>query len=85
MKSKQSQVIELEAELLRLNDMVRARRRQLANLEKCPHADCECRSVWQSVTEQNLAGQMKVIGKTVQRATPTKAKAVKRTRRSKGN
>lgn len=65
MKSKKQEVIELEAELVRLNDMVRARRAQLSRLEKCPNKDCECRAVWKEVVEKDLASQMGKIGKQV--------------------
>lgn len=58
MKSKQRQVLELEAELLRLNALVRQRRKQLAYLEKCPNKDCECRRVWHQVVEKDLAHQV---------------------------
>lgn len=58
MKSKQTEIVELEAELLRLNNLVRARRVQLEKLEKCPNKDCECRQVWRDVVETNLAKQV---------------------------
>ena len=66
MKSKQRQVLELEAELLRLNSLVRQRRKQLAFLEKCPHKNCECRRVWRQVVEKNLARQVGKIRRDVQ-------------------
>jgi hypothetical protein len=62
MKSKQSEIVELESELLRLNSLVRARRAQLDRLEKCPHKDCECRTVWHDVVENKLVKQMRKIG-----------------------
>ena len=65
MKSKQREAFELEAELLRLNTLVRQRRAQLARLEKCPHKDCECRTVWREVVEKNLAGQVGKIRRQV--------------------
>ncbi len=65
MKSKQSQILELEAELIRLNTLVRARRKQLAFLAKCPNKSCECRRVWHEVVEQTLAGQMGKIRQQV--------------------
>jgi hypothetical protein len=58
MKSKQKKAVELEAELLRLNDLVRARRAQLARLEACPNKNCECRAVWRETVEKNLARQV---------------------------
>ena len=66
MKSKERQVLELEAELLRLNDLVRQRRKQLAFLEKCPNKHCECRRVWRQVVEKNLARQVGKIRRRVQ-------------------
>jgi len=48
----------LEAELMRLNLLVRERRKQLARLEKCPNKDCPCRFVWREHVEENLAGQV---------------------------
>ena len=58
MNSKQREVLELEEELVRLNTLVRARRQQLARLQKCPNKDCECRVVWREVVEKNLAKQV---------------------------
>ena len=55
MKSKQREALELEAELVRLNTLVRQRRQQLARLETCPHKDCECRRIWREVVEKDLA------------------------------
>ena len=65
MKSKQQQILELEAELLRLNSLVRQRRKQLAFLEKCPNKNCECRRVWQRIVEKNLAQQVGKIRRQV--------------------
>jgi hypothetical protein len=72
---KPQEATELEAELLRLNSLVRERRKQLARLEKCPNKDCPCRVVWRNHVEKNLAGQMgkirrKVSTKTAQPAKP---------------
>jgi hypothetical protein len=64
-KSKQREALALEAELLRLNDLVRARRAQLARLEKCPNKDCECRAVWRESVENNLSRQMGKIRREV--------------------
>lgn len=83
MKSSQQKVFELEAELLRLNEMVRARRRQLERLDACPNKDCECRTIWHEVTEQNLAGQVGKIRSSVKskktplRRAPRKASSRK--------
>ncbi len=64
MKSKET-AAELEAELIRLNTLVRARRKQLARLEQCPNKTCECRMVWREVVEKNLASQMGKIRRQV--------------------
>lgn len=65
MKSKKPDAVDLEAELIRLNTLVRERRKQLARLETCPHKDCECRAVWKEVVEEKLAGQMGKIRRQV--------------------
>lgn len=67
MKNKVAQAAELEAELIRLNTLVRARRKQLANLARCPNKDCECRMVWREVVEKNLASQMGKIRRHVRK------------------
>jgi len=78
MKSKQRQVLELEAELLRLNALVRQRRKQLAYLDKCPNKDCECRRVWHEVVEKKLAQQMGKVRRRVRNGAVAKATASKR-------
>ncbi len=81
MKSqKPDQVAELEAELIRLNSLVRARRKQLVRLERCPNKDCECRQVWHSFVEQNLAQQMGKIRQQV-KIRPAPASVAKRPKR----
>jgi len=65
MKSKGREAADLEAELLRLNTLVRQRRAQLARLEACPNKSCECRKVWREVVEQKLAFQVGKIRKNV--------------------
>ena len=65
MKSKAREALELEAQLVRLNTLVRARRKQLAFLAKCPNKTCECRAVWREVVEKKLAGQMGKIRQQV--------------------
>jgi hypothetical protein len=67
MKKKQPEKVDLEAELVRLNALVRERRKQLARLEKCPNQDCPCRFVWREVVEERLAGQ---VGKIRQQILP---------------
>ena len=67
----------LEDELLRLNALVRERRKQLARLEKCPNKDCPCRFVWREQVEKNLEGQVgriqqRVHGKSAKLAKPKK-------------
>lgn len=63
---------ELEAELMRLNLLVRERRKQLARLEKCPNKDCPCRFVWREHVEESLAGQVSKIRRQV-RGKPAKS------------
>ena len=58
MNGKQREATDLEDELLRLNALVRERRKQLARLEKCPNKDCPCRFVWREQVEKNLEGQV---------------------------
>lgn len=65
MKSDLQDVLDLEAELVRLNTLVRERRKQLARLEKCPNKTCPCRLVWQEAVEKKLAGQMGKIRRQV--------------------
>ena len=82
---KTREATDLEAELVRLNVLVRERRKQLARLEKCPNKDCPCRLVWRDHVAQNLAGQMGKIRHQVKvkasRAANSKAqtKAARRT------
>jgi hypothetical protein len=71
---KPQEATELEAELLRLNTLVRERRKQLARLEKCPNKDCPCRLVWRNHVEKNLAGQVGKIRRRVRSKTAQPAK-----------
>ena len=71
MKSKERQILKLEAELLKLNSLVRARRETVARLATCPNKGCECRLLWQEHTEKNLARQ---VGKVRTRVTNGTAK-----------
>jgi hypothetical protein len=68
MKSKKRDILELEAELLTLTNLVRRRRAQLARLAKCPNKDCECRAVWRQVIEKDLAGQVGKVRRQVRGA-----------------
>ncbi len=78
MKNKQADRADLEAELIRLNALVRERRKQLARLERCPNKDCPCRFVWREVVEEKLAGQMgkirQQLGSQPRRAATPKRK-----------
>ena len=65
MKRKEREAIELEAELVRLNTLVRERRKQLVRLETCPHKDCQCRLVWRDQVEKQLASQVGKIRQQV--------------------
>ena len=69
MKRKNQEALELEAELLRLNDLVRARRAQLSRLADCPNKDCECRAVWRETVEKKLSHQVGKLRRHV-RARP---------------
>ncbi len=80
MNAKQRQATDLEAELLRLNELVRERRAQLARLEKCPNKDCPCRLVWREHVEKNLKGQ---VGKIRRQVGPTSAARARRKKRAK--
>ena len=77
---------ELEAELLRLNALVRARRQQLARLDKCPNKDCPCRFVWREHVEKNLAGQVGIIQRKVssKAAQPARPKGQPKRRTATG-
>jgi hypothetical protein len=80
MSSKPRETLELEAELIRLNALVRERRQQLARLKACPNPECPCRVVWKNKVDEGLADQMRKIGKQVNnhspgpRSTPAKRK-----------
>ena len=65
MNGKEHEITDLEAELLRLNALVRERRKQLARLETCPNKDCPCRLVWREHVEKNLEGQVREIRRQV--------------------
>ena len=77
MKSKNREALELEAELLRLNDLVRARRAQLARLEKCPNKDCEFRHVWRQTVEKKLSVQVGKVRRHVRGTPKSKGRASK--------
>ena len=74
MKNTKREAAELEAELLRLNTLVRERRQQLARLEDCPNKDCECRRVWREVVEEKLSRQ---VGKVRRQVRGRRVKKVK--------
>jgi hypothetical protein len=73
---KQRAITAIEAELVRLNALVRERRKQLDRLDKCPNKDCPCRFVWREHVEKNLAGQMGKIRQHV-RSKPAKGAKLK--------
>lgn len=75
MKRKPQEKIELEAELLKLNDLVRERRKELAKIQDCPNHDCHCRAVWKEQVDKNLAGQVRKIRRKLDVKPKTKARA----------
>ena len=72
MKSKKREAAGLESELMRLNELVRARRKQLARLEDCPNKDCECRAVWHEVVAKKLNSQVGNVRRGVRPKSSTK-------------
>lgn len=77
---KPQKATELEAELLRLNTLVRERRKQLARLEECPNKDCACRLVWRDHVEKNLAGQVVKIRRQVRNKATQAARSKAQTK-----
>ena len=84
---------DLEAELVRLNALVRERRKQLDRLDKCPNKDCPCRFVWREHVEKNLAGQAGEVRRRVRdkaakltkpKGQPSRRPAAKNPRRRVG-
>ena len=73
MKTKRHQIIELEAELLRLNSLVRDRRKELARLAKCPNKSCTCRLFW----EEHIAKLLSLQMGRIRRGIRPKRRAVK--------
>jgi len=71
---------DFEADLVRLNMLVRERRKQLARLEKCPNKDCPCRFIWREHVEMNLADQ---VGKIQRKVGSKRGRLAKRKGRSK--
>jgi hypothetical protein len=65
MKRQQHDKLELEAELLKLNALVRERRKQLARIEDCPNKTCHCRAVWREQVEKTLSGQVRKIRRQI--------------------
>jgi hypothetical protein len=82
MKTIQREIIELEAELLRLNSLVRDRRKELVRLAKCPNKTCTCRLFWQEHVEKILALQMGKIRRQLHPKRPRAAKNAKLKSRS---
>ncbi len=80
MNGKQRAITEIETELVRLNALVRERRKQLVRLDKCPNKDCPCRFVWREHVEKNLAGQMGKIRQHVRSKSAKGAKSKTRAR-----
>jgi hypothetical protein len=72
----------LESELVRLNALVRERRKQLARLKDCPNQQCPCRVVWQEVVERNLASQVGKIQRNVRSKPSPPARSKRRPRKS---
>jgi len=74
--SKKTDATKLEAELARLNALVRERRGQLARLKDCPDQQCPCRLVWREVVEEKLTSQLGKIRRKVnsRRAKPARPK-----------
>jgi hypothetical protein len=82
MKRARPKMAKLEAELVRLNTLVRERRLQLARLEECPNHDCECRHVWREVVETKLAAQVGKVREHVRNPSArTKKKSLRRAKR----
>ena len=81
MNGKQRDGTQLEAELIRLNTLVRERRKQLARLEKCPNKDCPCRFVWREHVEKRLAGQVGEIRRRVRNQAAKLAKTGEKPKR----
>jgi hypothetical protein len=65
MKRQQHDKLELEAELLKLNALVRERREQLARIEDCPNKGCHCRAVWREQVEKGLSSQVRKIRRRI--------------------
>ena len=79
MKRKEHEKLKLEAELLRLNALVRERREQLARIEECPNQACRCRAVWKEQVEKTLTGQMRKIRRQISAESAKTPKAKKTT------
>jgi hypothetical protein len=82
--SKKQEKVELESELMRLNELVRERRSDLARIQECPNETCKCRLLWNEQVDKTLASQVRKIRKQIvvdktNSSKPTKsAKSVKR-------
>jgi hypothetical protein len=75
MKMKEREVLELESELLRLANLVRERRKQLARLRECPNPLCPCRAVWRDQVEKRLSDQVGKVRRHVREAPASSARA----------
>lgn len=63
--SKKQDKLELEAELMRLNELVRERRSDLARIAECPNETCKCRVLWTEQVDKTLASQVRKIRKQI--------------------
>ena len=77
MKRKQDEKLKLEAELLKLNALVRERREQLDSIRDCPNHACRCRAVWKEHVEKTLSGQMRKIRQQIGAKTKKAPKSKK--------
>ena len=72
--TKKPDATELEAELARLNALVRERRKHLASLKNCPNQQCPCRVAWRGVVEKNLSSQ---LGRIRRKVSPGRGKSAR--------
>lgn len=77
--SKKQEKLELEAELMRLNELVRERRSDLDRIQECPNETCKCRALWKDHVDKTLASQVRKIRKQIvtrKKAAPNAKKSV---------